>query len=105
MSSDYIKQMIEIGEKVIHRMNPSDLNPADKMKFDPSLKLMAPELIEHLTDIVPDSIGTAVYLKIMRLIYVSFTEEKMSPKKRIISIWLVLPDSCKTLYNVICFIL
>ncbi|XP_062702809.1 uncharacterized protein LOC109400829 isoform X2 [Aedes albopictus] len=105
VSSDYIKQMIEIGEKVIHRMNPSDLNPADKMKFDPSLKLMAPELIEHLTDIVPDSIGTAVYLKIMRLIYVSFTEENMSPKKRIISIWLVLPDSCKTLYNVICFIL
>lgn len=81
--------MIEHGDKVIHMMNPSDLNPADKMKFDPTLKLIAPDLIEHLVEVVPGCQGTAVYLKLMRLIYIAFVEEKISPTERICTIWFV----------------
>lgn len=48
------------------------MNPSDKMKFDPALKLMAPDLIEHLSEVVQDCNGTVVYLKLMRLLYISF---------------------------------
>lgn len=80
--------MLENGDKVIHRMNPSDLNPADKMKFDPSLKLMTQDLIEHLIEVVPNSNGTAMYLKLMGLIYNSYTMD-ISPTERICTIWFV----------------
>lgn len=85
--------MIEHGDKTIHKMNPSDLNPADKMKFDPALKLMSPVLVDHLCEIVPGSNGTAVYLRIMRMIYISFVEEQISPTERIRTIWFVRPYS------------
>lgn len=81
--------MIEHGDKVVHKMNLSDLNPADKMKFEPTLKLMAPELIEHLVEVVPDCNGTAVYLKLMRLIYISLVEDRIPPAERICTIWYV----------------
>ncbi|XP_058826771.1 uncharacterized protein LOC131686793 [Topomyia yanbarensis] len=90
VSSDSIRQMIERGDKVIHKMNPSDLNPADKMKFDPTLKLMSPALVDHLREVVPDSKGTAVYLQIMRMIYISFIEDQISPMERICTIWTAL---------------
>ncbi|XP_053698489.1 uncharacterized protein LOC128745438 [Sabethes cyaneus] len=90
VSVECIKQMIEHGDKAIHKMNPSDLNPADKMKFDPTLKMIALDLIEHLVEVVPDCIGTVVYLKVMRLIYISFVEEKISPAERIFAIWTAL---------------
>ncbi|XP_065077882.1 uncharacterized protein LOC135701105 [Ochlerotatus camptorhynchus] len=90
VSPEYVRQMIEHGDKVIHKMNPSDLNPADKMKFDPALKWMAPDLIEHLIQVVPDCYGTAVYLKLMRLINISFVEEEISPTERICKIWTAL---------------
>ncbi|XP_058449367.1 uncharacterized protein LOC131429319 [Malaya genurostris] len=90
VSSNIIRKMIEQGDKVIHKMNPSDLNPADKMKFDPTLKMMSPNLIEHLLEVVPESMGTVVYLKIMRMIYISFSEEELSPNERICTIWTAL---------------
>lgn len=82
--------MLDIGHKAVHKLNPSDLNPLDKMKFEPSLKLMSPDLIEHLYDIVPGSNGTVAYLKVMRLIYLAFIEENMLPTDRITAIWYVI---------------
>lgn len=81
--------MMENGQKMIHKLNPSNLNAADRMKFDPSLKLMSLDLIDHLIDVVPGSIGTATYIQIMRHAYLAFNDEHMSPIERITSIWFV----------------
>ncbi|XP_065094803.1 uncharacterized protein LOC135715460 [Ochlerotatus camptorhynchus] len=89
ISSAVLKQMMENGQKVIHKLNPSDLNAADRMKFDPSMKLMSLNLIDHLTTVVPGSIGTATYLRIMRNAYLAFNDQQMSPTERITSIWFV----------------
>ncbi|XP_062702468.1 uncharacterized protein LOC109424774 isoform X1 [Aedes albopictus] len=90
ISSAVLKQMMENGQKMIHKLNPSDLNAADRMKFDPSLKLMSLDLIDHLIDVVPGSIGTATYIQIMRHAYLAFNDEHMSPIERITSIWTAL---------------
>lgn len=79
--------MLDNGHKVIHKLNPSDLNSADKMKFDPSIKLMNRDLIDHLRQTVPDSHGTVAYLEIMKLIYESYTEDELTPSERVKSIW------------------
>lgn len=81
--------MLEIGHKAIHKLNPSDLNHADKMKFDPSVKLMKLNLINHLKDTVEGSDGVVVYLQLMRLIYLTFNEINMEPLKRVECIWCV----------------
>ncbi|XP_065092377.1 uncharacterized protein LOC135713194 [Ochlerotatus camptorhynchus] len=90
ISPAVLKQMMENGQKVIHKLNPSDLNAADRMKFDPSMKLMSLNLIDHLTTVVPGSIGTATYLRIMRNAYLVFNDQQMSPTERITSIWTTL---------------
>ncbi|XP_021708904.1 uncharacterized protein LOC110679148 [Aedes aegypti] len=86
IASSLLKQMMDYGDKSVHKLNPSDLNPLDKMKFDPSIKLMSSELIEHLGEVVPGSNGTVAYLKVMRLIYQAFIEENIPPKTRITAI-------------------
>ncbi|XP_062703425.1 uncharacterized protein LOC134285829 [Aedes albopictus] len=84
-----LQQMMIKGQKAIHKLNPTDLNAADRMKFDPTLKLISEDLINHLTDVVHDSLGTATYLKIMRNIYVAFYEQQLSPTERVTMIWFV----------------
>ncbi|XP_053698519.1 uncharacterized protein LOC128745469 [Sabethes cyaneus] len=90
ISPAVLKQMMETGDKIIHKLNPSDLNSADRMKFDPSVKLMSLDLIDHLTTIVPGSVGTATYLLIMRKAYSAFNDPHMSPAERITAIWTAL---------------
>lgn len=90
IASSLLKQMMDYGHKSVHKLNPSDLNHMDKMKFDPSSKLMSPDLIEHLHEVVPGSNGTVAYLKVMRLIHESFLEENVSPTERITAIWTAL---------------
>lgn len=92
VSSALLKQMLEQGQKVVHKLNPSDLNAADRMKVDPSIKLMNSKLIDHLQEIVPSSNGTVAYLKVMRNIYLAFTDELLSPLERIELIWFVLSE-------------
>lgn len=79
--------MIGQGSKGIHMLNPSDLNHMDKMKFDPSEKLMSPELIQHLESTVAGSKATVVYLEMMRNIYSALTDDAMLPIDRVIAMW------------------
>lgn len=83
-------EMIQKGVKGIHQLNPTDLNHIDKMKFEPSLKLMSKDLIKHLDDTVPGSKGTVVYLEVMRMIYEAFNDEDMAPIDRVVALWYVI---------------
>lgn len=87
MSSAVLHQMIRQGFKSVHKLNISDLNHKDKMKFDPSLKLMCEDLIQHLKLTVSGSMGTAMYLTMMQNIYNAYTSPDMPMVDRIDSIW------------------
>lgn len=57
------------------------------MKFDPTLKMMNPDLCTLLETHVADSKGTILLLSIMKQIYDSYTSVNMPPLERIYLIW------------------
>ncbi|XP_055546378.1 uncharacterized protein LOC129730821 [Wyeomyia smithii] len=65
----------------------ADIDLKDKMKLDPTLKMIKEKLINHLEANVQDSKETVLFLKIMRLMFRSYVDEDLSLLERVHAIW------------------
>lgn len=64
----------------------SDIDEKDKMKFKPVEKMTEFKVISCLSQ-VPNSKGTATYLKAIGDIMSSYMDEKQSPLQKVYNIW------------------
>lgn len=90
----HLQQLVDRHSKDKHALVASDLNPCDRMKFNPTKKIMKKEVIDYLEQHVQGSNGTVALLRVMSSIYMAFNEENLKPLERIYTIWLVFHTSC-----------
>lgn len=65
----------------------SDIEIKDKMKFNPTMKMINANMIEYLKVNIADSNGTVLFLNLMKMMHRSFIEENVSPNERILNAW------------------
>lgn len=87
ISTSHLKHLITNHSKDKHRLCMSDIDLKDKMKFEPSLKMIDYDMICYLEEHVPRSAGTVLLLTVMRKMYRSFVEESIPPLDRVQDIW------------------
>lgn len=71
----------------MHRLTATILNPRDRQNYDSVLKMCSQEVIDLLKQNVPNSDGTAMYLKLLKNFIDSFMETEISPIERIHKLW------------------
>lgn len=65
----------------------SDIDIKDKMKFTPTLKMINEDMIKFLHANVPNSEGTVLFLRLIRMMYRSYVEDNVSPQERVLEVW------------------
>ncbi|CAG9814589.1 unnamed protein product [Phaedon cochleariae] len=87
ISPTYLTSLMNMVTKDKHLLCPSDLKGDDKMNYDSVERICAPQVLELLSEKLPDSKGTAAYLKIVRYVLDSFLSKDLTPLERVEEIW------------------
>ncbi len=90
ISSTHLKYLIQHISKDKHLLTYSDIEPKDRQNFLSADKICSVRTIQCLSDYVPESQGTIIYLKMMRSILNSFIATEMTSKMRVFEIWYAL---------------
>ncbi|KAK3909723.1 Aspartic protease SNP2 [Frankliniella fusca] len=86
-SRGHIVELIKICSKDQHQLTPSVLQPKDKMNYKAAEKLCSDKVSALLRSEIAGSEATAVFLDLMREITSAYLDPKMSPLKRIETVW------------------
>jgi hypothetical protein len=70
-----------------HGLVLGDISLGDKMNYSSVIKLIDPKVSFYLSQHVPGSEATILYLKLMRFTILPFVDEDMPPSERIYGIW------------------
>ncbi|XP_058828001.1 uncharacterized protein LOC131687922 isoform X2 [Topomyia yanbarensis] len=89
----HLQDLLKRVGKDQHLLTLTDLCSNEKMRFEPTLKIMNPEVRRLLNEHVPGSKGTILLLKIMDQIYTAYTAPDIPALQRVMLIW-----SLETLY-------
>lgn len=81
-----LKSVLKAFTKDVHHLKETDLDGSDKMNYAAVLAI-SNKRMETILDQVPGSDGTKVYLRIMRYVLQSYTDETISTDQRIYLIW------------------
>lgn len=73
-----------------HLLTESTLNPIDRQNYSSVVRMCSDKVIDLLTDRVPRSQGTVMFLKLIRDIIDAFSMKNISPLHRIKKIWYTL---------------
>lgn len=83
---NHFKILMENHTKDVHHLKATDLNGYDKMNFGAVLAICNEHIQELLAE-VPGSSGTVMYVKIMRYVISSFTDETITTSDRVYRMW------------------
>lgn len=87
ISSTHLKYLIKHVSKDKHLLTYSDLEPKDKQNFLSAEKICSEKTLKCLSDYVPESEGTIMYLRMMRRVLNAFSDTEISSQERIYQIW------------------
>lgn len=87
VSSSHLKYLIEIVSKDKHRLTRYDIEPKDRQNVLSAEKICTENVMECLSNYVPGSEGTIIFLKAMRSVFVAFSDDEMRSSERIYHIW------------------
>lgn len=83
----HLKFLLQNYPKDQHELTPSTLDPVDKQNFASASRMCSDKVIQLLKKSLPTSVGTVKFLEIMRAIYDSFCDPKLTPLERVEKIW------------------
>lgn len=87
ISITHLNYLMENVSKDRHLLTPNDVNPKDRQNFHSVEKVCSPKVIACLNQYVPDSEGTAIFLKALNYSIYSFHHIPMSPSERVYKLW------------------
>lgn len=87
VSITHVNYLIEHISKDKHLLTPHDVQPKDRQNFHSVEKLCAPIVLSCLEKYVPDSEGTALFLKALNFAIYSYLDKNMTTADRIYKIW------------------
>ncbi|KAL9694679.1 hypothetical protein quinque_013964 [Culex quinquefasciatus] len=79
--------LINTMSKDKHGLNDTDASTKDRMKFDPTWRIMQKDVRDCFEEFVPGSEGTVMLLQLMSQIYEAYCEINLVPLERIFKIW------------------
>lgn len=86
----HLRFILEHYGKDEHELTTSTLDPVDKQNFASALRMCSDKVIQLLKKSLPTSVGTVKFLEMMRAVYDSFCDLKLSPLERVEKIWYVV---------------
>ena len=86
-SKAHLNIIMNVCSKDKHYLTEKDINGKDKMNFASVVKLCSLNIIKLLTENIPDSLATQVYLKIIFYVLNSFLSTSLKVSERIYCIW------------------
>lgn len=87
ISSTHLKYLIQHVSKDKHLLTYSDIEPKDRQNFLSAEKICSEKTIRCLSDYVPESEGTVLYLKMMRSVLNSLSDTDITSEERVYQIW------------------
>lgn len=87
ISSGHLKYLIDNISKDKHMLTRTDIEPKDRQNFPSADKICSDTTTRCLSDYVPGSEGTVIYLKVMRSVLNAFLDTKLKSTERIYLIW------------------
>lgn len=87
ISSTHLKYLIDHVSKDKHLLVRSDIDCKDRQNFLSAEKLCAKKVIKCLTEHVPGSEGTVLYLKAMNSVLSAYLNEDIESSERIFLMW------------------
>ncbi|XP_058454508.1 uncharacterized protein LOC131432318 isoform X1 [Malaya genurostris] len=86
----HLEDLIRNVSKDKHGLILGDLNEDDKMKFQPVLKIIKPEVLLCMEQSVTSSQATVLYLSLMKFILSAFMDPCISPTEAVFNCWYTL---------------
>lgn len=87
ISSTHLKYLVRHVSKDKHLLTYSDIEPKDRQNFLSAEKICSERTIQCLSDYVPESEATILYLRMMRNVLNAFSDTDITSEERIYSIW------------------
>lgn len=87
ISSTHLKCLIEHVSKDRHLLTYTDIEPKDRQNFLSAEKICSERTIQCLSEYVPESEGTVLYLRMMRSVLNAFSDVDITSEERIYQIW------------------
>lgn len=87
ISSTHLKYLIRHVSKDKHLLTYSDIEPKDRQNFLSAEKICSEKTIQCLSDYVPESEATILYLRMMRNVLKAFSDTDITSEERIYCIW------------------
>lgn len=84
---EHLNILLQNFSKDKHNLTPTTINPIDKMNYDSVLRICDQKVMNMLSENIPDSKGTIMYLRIISNIINAFRNPNLSPEERIFNIW------------------
>lgn len=84
---NHLQFLLQHFEKDKHELTASTLDPVDKQNFSSAMRMCSDKVIQLLKKSLPTSVGTVKYLEIMRAVFDSYCDPKLSPLERVEKIW------------------
>lgn len=87
ISISHLTYLIDNVSKDRHLLTPHLINPKDRQNFASVERICSPSVISCLLEHVPDSEGTATFLKALNYSIYSFIDVAMTPSERVYKMW------------------
>lgn len=87
---NHLKYLVDHFPKDQHQLTASVLNPKDRMNFPSVTRMYDQRVTDLLTKQVKNSVGTIVFLEMIRDIIDSYRDKELTPLQRIQKIWYAL---------------
>lgn len=87
ISVEFLETLIQNVTKDKHLLTPSDLDPKDRMNFLSAKKISDPRIWILLSEHVPNSEATVIFLRLIHYMTDSFLNSDLSPLERIRRVW------------------
>lgn len=87
IQTSQLKYLVDNFPRDQHCLTKSCLDPVDRQNYASALRMCSDKVLSLLKSKVPNSEGTITFLKIMRNINDSFSNQNISPLDRIYKIW------------------
>lgn len=87
VSLSHLEWLIQNVPKDKHSLTQTTINPLDKQNFASVLKISEEKVTKLLSEKIPESLATVLYLEIMRESIDSFRKHNLKPLERIYKIW------------------
>lgn len=87
IQKNHLHFLLQNYRKDQHELTPSTLDPVDKQNFKSALRMCSDKVIQLLKRSLSSSVGTMKFLEIMRAVYDSYCDPKLTPLERVEKLW------------------